>query len=466
MANLNTDLISPEQAIEATVTAYNSKAAIEKIRGLEVSASEIDGVVVCHPQISAIKRKLIEANEDIKIFFNSDSTGESTDEWGYQFASWLVQEFPAYRLYWYMWNITTEEYNTPLEIGTGENRIDFFSYGIGGSRPDNIFSFWNKGVEAIIDLVKYPGTHATVDLIIMNHGHNLIYDRVEYILPKFSELMEELLQYFSGAGVVVVRQNPWMDNDESRYESRKAILEYSALRGFALSDVSKLFYDKNKDSSLYSDNVHPSKGMGTEETPTGTRLYVNAIQSLFNGNINPISSVNTSYLDNISTNLLRNGNFTDWANINSMPDLFLTGEGFTAAKDTSTYETRKNGVGYSLKVVTTGGGIAAFTMPETQMKRKLAGWVTVGVRCLQNISSTSNGTNPMQIAIAGKAKPRSYGIKGDGIKWRWVIASVYLNSTSTQTILLYLDGGTSTGLVMNIDRIVLVKGKLIQDVSL
>ena len=42
MANLNTDLLSPEQAIEATVAAYNGKAAIEKINGLEVSASEIN----------------------------------------------------------------------------------------------------------------------------------------------------------------------------------------------------------------------------------------------------------------------------------------------------------------------------------------------------------------------------------------------------------------------------------------
>ena len=45
MANLNTDLLSPEQAIEATVAAYNSKDAIEKIVGLQASASEIDEVV-------------------------------------------------------------------------------------------------------------------------------------------------------------------------------------------------------------------------------------------------------------------------------------------------------------------------------------------------------------------------------------------------------------------------------------
>lgn len=42
MANLNTDLISPEQAIEATVAAYNSKDAIENIKGLKASASEIN----------------------------------------------------------------------------------------------------------------------------------------------------------------------------------------------------------------------------------------------------------------------------------------------------------------------------------------------------------------------------------------------------------------------------------------
>ena len=45
MANLNTDLLSPEQAIEATVAAYNSKDAIEKINGLEASASEINDSV-------------------------------------------------------------------------------------------------------------------------------------------------------------------------------------------------------------------------------------------------------------------------------------------------------------------------------------------------------------------------------------------------------------------------------------
>ena len=45
MANLNTDLLSPEQAIEATVAAYNSKDAIEKIEGLVASASEINDSV-------------------------------------------------------------------------------------------------------------------------------------------------------------------------------------------------------------------------------------------------------------------------------------------------------------------------------------------------------------------------------------------------------------------------------------
>jgi hypothetical protein len=45
MPILNTDLISPEQAIEATVAAHNSKSAIENIEGMTSSASEIDGSV-------------------------------------------------------------------------------------------------------------------------------------------------------------------------------------------------------------------------------------------------------------------------------------------------------------------------------------------------------------------------------------------------------------------------------------
>ena len=46
MANLNTDLLSPEQAIEATVAAYSSKDALGKIGGLEASASEIDNSIL------------------------------------------------------------------------------------------------------------------------------------------------------------------------------------------------------------------------------------------------------------------------------------------------------------------------------------------------------------------------------------------------------------------------------------
>lgn len=65
MANLNTDLLSPEQAIEATVAAYNSKDAIEKINGLQSSARKIDDSVA-KKQI-VLPKALISNGENIFI---------------------------------------------------------------------------------------------------------------------------------------------------------------------------------------------------------------------------------------------------------------------------------------------------------------------------------------------------------------------------------------------------------------
>ena len=78
MANLNTDLLSPEQAIEATVAAYNSKDAIEKIEGLQASASEIDDSVA-KKQI-VLPKALVSAGEN--IFIPTSLTGVTSADIG------------------------------------------------------------------------------------------------------------------------------------------------------------------------------------------------------------------------------------------------------------------------------------------------------------------------------------------------------------------------------------------------
>lgn len=97
MANLNTDLLSPEQAIEATVAAYNSKSAIEKINGLQSSASEIDGVInISDSKLVKIQKLFKEAcvgkKSDVKYIVVGDSTRDnSTNEMQSYYAQQLTK---------------------------------------------------------------------------------------------------------------------------------------------------------------------------------------------------------------------------------------------------------------------------------------------------------------------------------------------------------------------------------------
>ena len=448
---------------------YTSPKYLQNLKGIKSSASEIDGYLQCHPQIAQFKYELERGTNNLKVFTMSDSTGNENTEFIYFFTQWLSQEFSKYTTYWYAWDDIAKTYKTPVSFGNGGKRVDVFCFGIGGTRPEYIFPVWNKAVKEIVDLSIYPATSEKVDLILCNHGHNIYDEAVPNIECRFEEVIEELLNFHDGVGVIMVHQNPWRDDDTSRSSSRQAVINYSNLRGFAIADVAKLFYEKNKDSSLYADNIHPSFGLGTAEAPTGTRLFLEAVTVLFNGNPICRDELSKSSLTSYTKNLIVNGGMKTWTNASDFPDEFnpynATYDHFTVTKDTSVYETFKSGkIGWSMKIATTGGGSALINIPRLQCGNdKYSGWITVGVRVKRNPSSLNEGLSPMRIKIGSQVVPITFGFYNDTTNWVWKIGRAYVKDVTQAYATIYVDASSGSGFIVNIDRIVMCKGRRLQD---
>ena len=475
---LNGLTVSVEQinaAVEGGGTGLTPEqtTTLDKLDGITSSASEIDGNIFCHPQVAKFKYELERGQKNLKVFVTSDSTGNASNEWVYYFTEWLSANFPDYTTYWYEWDSVNNVYLSPVSFGSGHKRVDVMCFGVGGTRPDFVFSHWQKAVVEILDTTLYSNTSSNVDLIICNHSHNL-YDELDHLLEcRYEEVIEELLLTFEGSGVVVFHQNPYRDDDTSRLTSRNGALNYANRRGFAVADVNKLFYNLGKDVSLYSDNVHPTVGLGTEDSPTGTRLFLNSLTSLFNGNAKLVSQSSKSNLCLKSNNLLANGNLQLWSNPAIVPDNFYpytsTYTSITLSKDTSEWETIKSGTaGYSMKIETTGSNQSKIELTALQCGNgKLKNtWVTLGVRCKKNAASTSVGVSPVRVQLKTTSQtftPTSYGFSNNSTNWVWKIGKAYVGNDGVLSATIYIDASPSTGFILNIDRIVLCKGMSLFD---
>ena len=455
------------------LTIAEQTEALNKINDIQSSASEIDNNIFCNAQVSAIKYELVRGLKNLKILAASDSTGNASNEFIYYFTEWIAENFTKYTAYWYEWDDTLKDYKNPISFGSGAMRVDLFCFGVGGTRPDYLFQHWNNAVVGVLDINKYPNTAESVDLILCNHSHNL-YDELDHLIEcRYEEVIEELLLMFENAGVVMVHQNAYRDDDTTRLTSRNGLLSYARRRGFAIADANKLFYDLNKDSSLYADNVHPTVTLGTEEAPTGTRLFLISLTSLFHGNPKITECSNKSMFSSRGVNLLVNGNLKTWTNSSIVPDYFYPySSGYSSllmSKDETVWETTKEGLnGYSIKIETTGSNQSRMDLTTLQCgsSRIKNTWVTLGIRVKKNSDSTSNGASPMRLQLKTTSQtlsPTSYGFSNDNEKWVWKIARAYVGNDGVLSATFFIDASVSTGFIINIDRIVLCKGMSLVD---
>ena len=394
-----------------------------------------------------VMSKLTNDAGDINILVSGDSTGNSSDEWVRLLADWYAAQFPVYSVDYYIWNDATPDYDAAESIstGTGSNTLSIYNASISGSKPDHIAGDrWQK---AVLDVPQ-------CDLIILNHGHNMItsYSDTDVSprrVPQFIESVLSLLDAHSSAGFIIFTQNPKRDDDTYNPVYR-AIIECSSLLGADVADSYSLFIADNKISSLYSDNTHPSA--------SGTQLYLSSITSL-HASLIP-KSLKFS-ISETSANILTNGDMSDFTG--AIPANW-TGSNATTVKETTIYEGRH---GWSVDLSPTAAGTSSRlhqSLSTEDRKRFANEWLTLAVRVY--IPSVTSTATAGRVAILSSSSPSNTYTQSSGGRdgFKWIMASLKVGPSDTYVhTFLYGDSGTGNGEAI-FDRAILVKGRIPKDV--
>lgn len=444
-----------------SLTGDGMSQKLIELSEISSSASEIDAVAsLAHPSLTRFLNKLKAESSHITIFVNGDSTGDSTTEWVYFFSQWLADEYPNYSVVYYDWNNTLDSYETVTTIHTGTNGFNIKVFNAStGSQPVYYLMNESKKQNAIVNIIDrtiFPESSSTVDLTIINHSHNHIGEVVENNLLYWNALFtEEYLNIHKESGFIFIKQNPWQSNYNNKLRVDKAVA-WANIKNMPIADVWNEFVLLNKNASLYADNIHPSVGIGTEEAPTGTRLFLNAVTKLLD---NKVSSNNfyfpKSNLLNYSKSFNYNPNL-EHKDGDSVPPTGYTVSGGTATKDTSIFYSNKKP--YSTKVTATGGVPCFLRLKMTDSEISKLKGKNILVAILINFPYTEVvGKNKMQTSTTSqdfKVEKNLYHLTGG---WNWRFVPVYISPTDTfLNLYINLDSSSTVvdGAYCNVDRII------------
>jgi hypothetical protein len=368
----------------------------------EQAAQVLRGIAPASGHAQRLLNKMRVGAQDATLLIVGDSTGNASDEWVYLFSQWLGGQFPGYTVLYRVWG--TIDYNaaTTLQTGTGPRTLTVYNNSVAGMKPDyTLGELWPAAVQNL----------PAVDLTIVSHGHNVFSGETQDAMAMhWLELTEPLLMAHPDTGVILIAQNPERDTVDNDTQAL-AVRDVCAWRGFGLADAWSKFTALGKAAGLYADNVHPSFGLGSPESPTGTRLIVETVKEHFIGApCAPATSVSL-LAQAYGPNLLLNGSFADYPTSPGAPT------GWTATNSTVTKDTVvKFGTNaYSVKVVGTGAGQPylqqdlAANVRDTVLGRQLILAVAVFTPTTEDVNggrvallSTSNGSNTYVSTSTGK----------------------------------------------------------------
>lgn len=437
----------------------NREFKLNELSKVKSSASEIDGSVnLAHPSLNNFLWQVSDKTRSVSILVNSDSTGNSNNEWVYLFGQWLAEKYPEYTVRYRIWNDTTNNYDTPesLNVGTGAFFIDIFNFAIAGSRTYRILGKKQTALLDITNTAIYTTSSKVIDLCIINHGHNVSLSVRDYDNSlRHAMFTEELLNIHPFCSVLMIRQNPHRDDLENKQDIDAAVA-WAKERGFCIADVWSKFIAKNRVSTLYADNIHPSTGLGD----TGTQLFLDAITEQlsmkFNFNYTSWNSLlnNTRYVLNSNPNLIHSSDIL-------APDGY-TLVNCTAVKDTTdVVDTRK---GYSTKLVA-NGGVAAYmeyTISGTLLEEIKQNQLILAIKLKSAVELSS--TTYCRVGFFDNTLVNTDAVINElsGI-WHWRFASFNPSSAATYIkVRVYIDSSATvvSGKTINVDKILIAKGKL------
>lgn len=445
--------------LETRISSTQAKDAIFKIHSVQSSASEIDGSVnLAHPSLNSFLWQANDKSRNISILVNSDSTGNSTNEWVYLFGQWLAEKYPEYTVRYRIWNDTTNVYDSPISLnaGTGIFFIDIFNFAVSGSRTYRILG---KKQAALLDITNtsiYTTSSNVIDLCIINHGHNVGLSIRDYDNSlRHAMFTEELLNIHPFCSIMMIRQNPHRD-DLSNKNDIDATVAWAKERGFCVADVWSKFIAKNRVYTLYADNIHPSTGLGD----TGTQLFLDAVTEQVKKNFNFNYTSWSSLLNDTMYTLNSNPNLTHSSD-NLAPDGY-TLVNCTASKDTINFiDTRK---GYSTKLVANGGSASymEYTITGALLEEIKQNQIVLAIRLKSEVEASS--TTYCRVGFFDSTLVNNDAVINElsGV-WHWRYASFKPSYSATYVkVRVYIDSATtvSAGKTINIDKIFIAKGKL------
>lgn len=442
---------------------YTSPKYLQNLKGINSSASEIDGSVnLAHPSLNSFLNQVNRNERHVSIFINSDSTGNGNDEWVYYFSEWLALKYPEYSVRYRIWNDISNSYESPIiiNIGTGIYNIDVWNFAVGGSTPFHCLNInrKTKGLLEITNTTIYADVSPVIDLCIINHGHNVNSPYVNDNPLRYALFTEEfiLLQPYCNS-FLLIRQNPLRDNFSNSQRIQWAV-DWAKRKNFCIANVWDKFVQLNKDASLYSDNIHPSTGLGTEATPTGTRLFLEAVTEELSKKFNFNHASFDSYLNNSKPSFIFNPYLIHDIGDSVAPSGFIT-IGGSASKDTSAFISPKKG--YSTKIIATGGTACylEYTAPASVLSY-LKGKNIIASVLLKTDAELNINTYGRVILITD-------GMGGDlGLvqlngSWNWRFTTIYVKPDAVYIKLrIYVDSASSVvaGKSINIDKVILSEG--------
>lgn len=218
---------------------------------------------------ATLMSKLAAGRESAVLTVLGDSTGDETNvqgRWPLLLAQNLAAMFPAYTVNFRQWNLINGTIYDPL--GTNQSRVLHVGTGTGNAGGPFVLDFYNGSASGTapaynIDVSRWIYMNPAVpDLVIVNHGHNMVGStgaQANYLLYQLTRAIRER---YPSAGLIVTAQNPMnlgqadQANDLLRARS---FIAFAARENYGLINVLQPFLNNPTfNANWLLDGLHPN----------------------------------------------------------------------------------------------------------------------------------------------------------------------------------------------------------------
>jgi hypothetical protein len=404
--------------------------------------------------------KLRANTTDASIVIVGDSTTAIYGTpWTTRLAQRFATEFPAYTVKIAQWNTNNTPYVNPgvygswstLQTGTGSNTLWFYNGGAGGTNS-------RYPLTQLTNMVVTPSP----DLVIISHGANELVFTASHIPDDFRAgylcLTESIKAAVPTASIMCASQHiVTTAGAPDSFLVADMIRQACEARGYDYLNMTQVFADLGARRTDYmQDTAHCND--------LGQALWAETMwNQMFSGAVLDVTSQTPSTVTRpTGTNLLVNGMFSAFDGVNA--PVGWVASNVTLAKDAVNFE-GSSGNPYSLKMTSTGAGIAALVqgVSATTLARLKGKYVTLTARVRADVpaadSTSSRGTVNLYdgtTSVQGIYDSWSQG----GFVYHAVTLKVSQTATQVTAYLICDNLGTNVGTINQWEWATLVEGIL------